>query len=159
MVMEPLTQSEERIKTTLPAFGGNRGVDAYQKAMIEMGKSLGGNFGINVAKGNDLKKYHRQMIKAKMMKLFRDLGVAGAKNIIVKDQTTEVTGTNSNDAEQIASRTRSRQTQAESESSEQEDQTVIIQDETEKLLKLNETGQLTLATATTKIQQKIGPIC
>ena len=46
--------------------------------------------------------------------------------------------------------------EAESESSEQEDQTVIIQDETEKLLKLNETGQLTLATATTKIQQKIG---
>ena len=47
-----------------------------------MGKNLGGNFGINVAKDIDLRKYHRRMTKAKMMKLFRDLGVAGAKNII-----------------------------------------------------------------------------
>ena len=50
MVMEPLTQSEDDIKNSLPAFGGRGGVDTYQKAMIEMGKNLGGNFGINVAK-------------------------------------------------------------------------------------------------------------
>ena len=67
MVMEPLAQSEKDIKNTLPPFGGTGGVDAYQKAMIEMGKNLGGNFGMNVAKGNNLKKYHRQMIKTKMI--------------------------------------------------------------------------------------------
>ena len=134
MVMEPLTQSENDIKNTLPAFGGRGGVDAYQKAMIEMGKNLGGNFGMNVAKGNNLKKYHRQMTKTKMMKLFRDLGVAGAKNIVVKDQTTEISAPNSNGAGLRTIQTRSQTSQADAEHSEQEDQTIFIQDEAEKLL-------------------------
>ena len=110
--MEPLTQSDNNIKTTLPAFGGKGGVDAYQKAMIEMGKNLCGNFGINVVKGKNLHRYHARMTKSKMMKLFRDLGVAGAKNVVVKDQTTEEPESNSNGAGARTIQTRSQTTQA-----------------------------------------------
>ena len=84
-----------------------------------------------------------------------------------RDRRTQTNMHATEHVEQIASQTRSHTSQAEAEPPEQEDQTVTIQDDTQRELKLNETGQLTLGTATTKIQQKIakaitkslGPSC